>query len=283
MSKQSDRLTLLFVDDEEEFLASMTRALERRSMEVVCATSGPDALRLLNLFDFDAAVIDVKMPGMDGIELFHRLKVVLPDLPVIMLTGHGTVSQAFEAAREGIFDYLAKPCEVNSLVAKIRAAAAEGPPASRSVQPREADLPGVLRVLLVDDEVELLSSLTPVLSRRGLLVSTVTSGEEALDLLANQVIDVVVLDIKMPGMDGIQALRRIKSDIPDTEVILLTGHPEAENAFEGMRLGAFDYITKPPDIAELTEKIKEAFRKRQERLGERHQVWLRSIMEKYPD
>lgn len=282
MSEEERRVKVLFVDDEEEFLASMARPLQRRSMEVVCATSGRDALRLSNLCDFDVAVIDVKMPGMDGVELFHQLKTLLPDLPVIMLTGHGTPSQAFETAREGIFDYLAKPCEVDSLAARIRAAA-EARPARPEAPSRDSDLRGMVRVLLVDDEAELLSSLTPVLSRRGLDVSTATSGEEALDLLANRVVDVVVLDIKMPGMDGIEALRRIKSEIPDTEVILLTGHPDAENAFEGMKLGAHDYITKPPDISELTEKIKQAFRVRQERLGEHHQVWLRSIMEKYPD
>jgi DNA-binding NtrC family response regulator len=282
MNTKDYKATLLFVDDEEEFLISMARALERRDVKAVCATSGREALRLVNLHDFDVAVIDLKMPGMDGIELFNRLKDLLPDLPVIMLTAHGTVSHAFETGRKGIFDFISKPCEVDALVAKIEAAAA-----SRAAKPATAEqgtmLPIVVRVLLVDDEVELLSSLTPVLSRRGMEVSTASSGEEAIHFLENHIVDVVVLDIKMPGLDGIQTLRRIKPDNPDIEVVLLTGHPDLNNAFEGMKVGAFDYIIKPPEIAELVDKIKSAFQKRQKKLKQEQEGWLRHLMEKFPD
>jgi DNA-binding NtrC family response regulator len=282
MSSESDKIKLLFVDDEEEFLATMARALGRRGVEVVCTTSALEALRLLSLHDFDVAVIDVKMPEMDGVELFQRLKKLLPHLPVIMLTGHGTVSQAFETGREGIFGYLSKPCEVDDLVTRIQAAA-KNRPAPKPTRERESTSHGVVRVLLVDDEVELLSSLNPVLTRRGMDVSTASNGEEAIHFLENQIVDVVVLDIKMPGMDGIQTLRRIKADSPDVEVVLLTGHPDLNNAFEGMKLGAFDYIIKPPAINELVEKIKAAFLARQDKLEREHEGWLRGIMERYPD
>ncbi len=282
MNTKEQKVNLLLVDDEVEFLATVTRALERRDVKVVCATSGIDALQLVNIRNFDVAVIDVKMPGMDGIELFRSLRAVVPDLPVIILTGHGSIPQAFETSRDGVFDYLSKPCDVDLLVARIRAAAAGRSKKPASGEP-EPEYPGAVRVLLVDDEVELLASMTTILSRRGLNVHTVSSGEEALGFLENKIIDVVVLDIKMPGMDGIQTLRRIKADIQDTEVILLTGHPEAENAFEGLKLGAVDYIVKPPDVGILVDKIKGAFRTRREKLERKHQDMLRNILEKYPD
>jgi DNA-binding NtrC family response regulator len=282
MHTKRQKVNLLLVDDELELLATLARALERRNVHVLCATSGVDALRLANLHDFEVAVIDVKMPSMDGIELFHKLRETIPGLPVIILTGHGRIPQAFQTAREGVFDYLSKPCDVSSLVTKIQTAASARR-AKTGPSPLESDYPSAVRVLLVDDEIELLESLATVLSRRGLTVHTVSSGEEALGFLENQIVDVVVLDIKMPGMGGIQTLRRIKAEIQDTEVILLTGHPDAENAFEGMRLGAADYIVKPPDVGELVEKIRAAFETRQQRLEQKTKALLRQILEKYPD
>lgn len=114
------------------------------------------------------------------------------------------------------------------------------------------------RVLLVDDETEFLGSLVKVLGRRGLDVEGVTSGPEALERLEKNPFDVVVLDLMMPGMDGLETLRRIKTSRPETEVILLTAVGSVEKGLQGMRAGAFDYVLKPMDVEELVEKIKEA-------------------------
>lgn len=113
-------------------------------------------------------------------------------------------------------------------------------------------------VLLVDDETDFLDVLTRRLKKRSVNVVGVTSGEEAIGFLATAPVDVVVLDVRMPGMDGIQTLRQIKKDHPLTEVIMLTGHASLEVALEGMRLGAFDYLMKPADIDELLYKVRDA-------------------------
>ncbi len=114
-------------------------------------------------------------------------------------------------------------------------------------------------VLLVDDETEFLSPLVKRLGRRNLNVRTAGSGEEALSALENFPADVVVLDVRMPGMDGLEALREIKKRYPLIEVIMLTGHASIEVAMEGMELGAFDYLMKPMNIDELCYKLQDAF------------------------
>jgi DNA-binding NtrC family response regulator len=258
MSDESDIVRLLMVDDEEEFLDSMARALTRRGFEVSTAPGAKEALRLMQKNRYDVAVLDVKMPGMDGVELFRRLRASWPWLPVVMLTGHGTIPQAFETSREGVVDYLTKPCSVEALEKTVRDAVTRSESADR-VDEHEDD---EIRVLVVDDDEDLLSSLSKVLTRRNMRVCTAMSGEEALVTLSRAHSDVVVLDIKMPGMGGLEALRRIKAMSPKTEVLLLTGHPSTHNAFVGIREGAFDYLLKPHGIDELARKIRAAYRHR---------------------
>jgi signal transduction histidine kinase len=117
------------------------------------------------------------------------------------------------------------------------------------------------RVLLVDDERDFLASLAQRLTLRGLEVATAESGPAALTILDRRELDVVVLDVRMPGMDGIEVLRRIKSEHPRVEVVMLTGHADLSSSLEGMRFGFFDYLTKPVDIDKLIAKIGEAYRR----------------------
>lgn len=117
-------------------------------------------------------------------------------------------------------------------------------------------------VLLVDDETEFLDTLVKRIKKRDVNVTGVESGEKALVFLGEQPVDVVVLDVRMPGMDGIETLRELKKRHPLVEVILLTGHASLEVAIEGMELGAFDYLMKPIDIDELLYKLEDANKKR---------------------
>jgi len=119
------------------------------------------------------------------------------------------------------------------------------------------------RILLVDDEVEFLETLVKRMKKRGMNVSAVKSGEEALERLAHDPVDVVVLDVRMPGMDGIQTLREIKRRDPLIEVIMLTGHASLEVAVEGMEIGAFDYLMKPINIDDLIYKAQDANKKKE--------------------
>jgi DNA-binding NtrC family response regulator len=117
------------------------------------------------------------------------------------------------------------------------------------------------KILLVDDEIPFVETMTKRLSKRGIHIVTAFSGQESLDRLASgEDIDIVVLDVRMPGMDGLETLVEIKRQYPDIQVIILTGHATIETAIRGMRLGAFDYLTKPCELEELMEKIEDAMK-----------------------
>lgn len=136
------------------------------------------------------------------------------------------------------------------------------------------------RVLLVDDEKDFVEILSMRLEEAGEFVTTAYNGQQCLDKLKEQAIDVVILDIKMPGMDGIQTLRRIKTDYPLVEVILLTGHGTTETAVEGMKLGAYDYLLKPSDFEDLTAKLEGARKKKDEQEERIRQAEARLLLRK---
>ena len=122
----------------------------------------------------------------------------------------------------------------------------------------------IARILIVDDEEKFADYLHKRLSNRDYEVAVALSGEEALEKIKNAKFDVVILDVLMPGMDGIETLRSIKKIKPLTEVIMLTGHASVESGVEGMKLGAYDYLMKPCDIDELVSKLNKAYARKKE-------------------
>jgi DNA-binding NtrC family response regulator len=119
-----------------------------------------------------------------------------------------------------------------------------------------------IRILLVDDEEDFRLTLANRLRKRKLEVLDVGDGLKAVTMVRERPIDVAVIDVKMPGMDGLETLRQIKQINPMLEVIMLTGHASIESGIEGMKLGAFDYLMKPCDINDLLLKIEDAFQRK---------------------
>jgi DNA-binding NtrC family response regulator len=118
------------------------------------------------------------------------------------------------------------------------------------------------RVLLVDDEVEFLEILAERLRSRGLDVTCAVSGEEALEIAGEKAFDAVVLDLAMPGLDGIETLRRLRDAEPEIQVMILSGRATVDTAVEAMRLGAIDILEKPAEVEALVERIRQARAKR---------------------
>jgi len=118
------------------------------------------------------------------------------------------------------------------------------------------------KVLIVDDEEEFVETIVKRLKDRGLAAQGVTSGMQALDLMQTQDFDVVILDVKMPGMDGIETLREMKKRKPLTEVIMLTGHGSVESGIQGLQLGAYNYVMKPVPLDELLAQMTQAYERK---------------------
>lgn len=118
-------------------------------------------------------------------------------------------------------------------------------------------------IILVDDETEFIDTISKRLQKRGLKVLEANSGGEAMDIIEeNQKIEVMILDVKMPGMNGLEVLKEMKKQYPLIEVVMLTGHATIESAIEGMKLGAFDYLMKPCEMDQLLEKVEAAAEKK---------------------
>ena len=146
-----------------------------------------------------------------------------------------------------------------------------------------------INILLADDEPDFVEILSMRLTDSGHRVVTAHSGQEALKILSQDYpealpeIDVVILDIKMPGMDGIETLKQIKSKYPIIEIILLTGHGAVETAVDGLKAGAFDYLLKPADYEELLEKLEAARKQKTDREERMRQAEAKALMRRSGD
>ncbi|MBI5251043.1 MAG: response regulator [Desulfomonile tiedjei] len=118
------------------------------------------------------------------------------------------------------------------------------------------------RVLIVDDEEDFVETIVKRLKDRGLDVTGATSGRAALELMDGKEFDVAVLDVKMPGMDGIETLREMKKKSPRMEVIMLTGHGSVESGIQGLQLGAYNYVMKPVPLNDLLKQMTQAYERK---------------------
>jgi DNA-binding NtrC family response regulator len=134
-------------------------------------------------------------------------------------------------------------------------------------------------ILLVDDEEQFLKVLSQRLEGRGMKVDTSTSGEEALKRVEGKDFDAIILDLAMPGMSGIETLQRIRSENPDVQIIMLTGHGSVEKGVEAIKAGAVDFLEKPADLNKIMAKIAEAKRKRIILVEKKHEAHVKEILQ----
>jgi DNA-binding NtrC family response regulator len=264
------KINVLLIDDESEFLDATARALERRGFAVIRAETAGAALEAVKREVVDVAVIDVRLPDMDGHDLFIEIKKHHQDIQGIILTGNRNDYQRDALSHKGLFGYLDKPCEIEVLAEAVREACGSGN-GDLEGEGEAVDAEGEpIRVLLIDDEQDFCESLSRLLSRRGMRVFQALSGEQGLGILEKEELDVVVIDLKMPGMSGMEVLKRMKETRPRVEAIILTGNPSIDSGVEGLREGAADVLFKPQETESLVKRIVFAgktARKRQKKFG----------------
>ncbi len=287
------KIRVLLVDDEEDYVKALAERMDMRDLQSKIALSGEEALNLLDEDPPDVIVLDLRMPGMGGMEVLERVRREHPHIQVIILTGHGGEKEEREARRLGAFEYMQKPADTGTLIRNIQgawrrgiqvakellaegrdefdrsmtaAALAEGgmpEAAAGMMEVRQAPSPtkkaaGTLKVLLVDDEEDYVRTMAERMEMRDVGSDVALSGEDALSFLEGDLPDVMVLDLKMPGMGGMEVLEHVRKHYPSIQVIILTGHGSDNEKVEARRLGAFDYLQKPVDIGELMEIVRRA-------------------------
>jgi len=276
------KIRVLLVDDEREYVEGLSERMTNDGIDSQVAFSGKEGIEALEKHPPDVMVLDLRMPGMGGMEVLERARRDHPQTQVIILTGHGGKAAEQEAREGGALEYLEKPVDYAGLknvinqawgitrrVSKavtddirltfigdlpdkgIKSTSRSDPPSKKL--PREG-----LKVLLVDDEEDFVRTLSERLELRDLASEVAFSGETALSILGDEPPDVMVLDLNMPGMGGLAVLEQVKREVPQVPVIILTGHGSPEEEAEARHLGASNYLNKPVEIGDLVKAVHSA-------------------------
>jgi len=264
--RPEDRTTLLLIDDSPTFRDVMGRALEESGYVVLTAGNGEEGLRMAGARRPDAIVVDGELPGIDGPTVIRhvRLDAALRDVPCLLLTGSESRHSELQAFDAGADAFVRKEEDLDVILARVAAMLRQAP-ARLYRDDATKSLVGLKRILAVDDSPTYLQTLGDALKAEGYDVILARSGEEALELLAVQQVDCIVLDVMMPGLSGRETCERIKAapTVRDIPLIMLTALEDREAMIQGLSAGADDYISKSADLQVLKARVRAQIRRRQ--------------------
>lgn len=279
MNAKAKKTRVLLVDDESEFLTATAKALRRRGFDPLTADNGLTALDVLQRVVCDAVVLDIKMPGIDGEQVFYEIRRRWPKLPVVILTGHGTVQQAFKTSRDGLYEYLPKPCDVEELAEALRGAVRLGRQRVRAGQ--DIELP--LRLLHMHGGSLASHGLGKALLDAGMQVYDSTNTTQALTVIKNQNVDVILLDLTTVPVRGRDLVRIVRDQQQFAEVVLLADRRTVRHGIDALREGAFDLLVLPVDAQTVVERVRSARARGAVRSAQDTDRMVREILERYPD
>ncbi|HZT87641.1 MAG TPA: response regulator [Stellaceae bacterium] len=232
-------MRIFIVDDDTDHAESIADVLETRGYQVELAASGEEAVARFHEADFDVVLMDIKLPGMNGVETFFEFKKIRPSAHVFMMTGYSVEQLIAQAVENGALGVLKKPFEMPDLLATLD-----------DVKPRGG------MVLIADDDPLFSHSLIALLESKGYSVETAATGQEALDKLAAGGVDCLLLDVRMPILSGLEVYLRMKEANRLVPTILVTGYAGDD---EANRLGSMTQglLVKPFDPAVLLHAMAE--------------------------
>jgi len=243
----SKKKKIFVIDDEQESCEFISHYLQRHGFETDFALNGEEGLEKIRFIRPDLVLCDIFLPGLNGMEILKMIKEYNPDISVIMLTGYGSMETVLECLKLGAYDYLAKPIDLEKLLMVIKEALV-----------KKEQIVSQKKILIVDDERQLLESISVRLKASGYAVFTAENGIEGIDKFKEIFPDLVILDIMMPGLSGLDTLKEIKELRKEIPVIILTAYGTPQSAIEALKLGAYDYLAKPFNTQTLLEMIKKA-------------------------
>ncbi len=236
---------ILVVDDNKEFCKNVTDILEMRGYEVMTAHDGFQGLEMVKQDGFDLVLMDIRMPAMNGVETFKRLKEIAPETRVIMVTAFAVEDLIREALREGAYGILNKPLDFDELFELIN----------------QAGLGGEM-ILVADDDENLCNNMKDVLEDSGYRVSVAYDGNTAVEMAGKNNFDIVLVDLKMPIMNGLETYMAIKNIRPDIVAIVITGYAKdmSDMVQEAIKKNAYTCLEKPINMDTLfsiLQRVKE--------------------------
>ncbi len=239
----SKKANVLVVDDQIGMLETFTDILEDKGFSVATAEDGFQAIRKVKEQQFDIIFMDIKMPGINGVQTFREIKKINPKASVIMMTAYSVEDLVKEAIEEGAYTVIYKPFDMDKVIQTI-----------------EKVLQTVL-VLVVDDRLEDRETFKDILESKGYRVTTAKDGYEAIELVKKGNFDIIFIDVKMPGIDGIKTFEEIRKIRPGIPVIMVTGYSVEELVKDAIDKGAYACIYKPLDMDKILKIVGEVKKK----------------------
>ncbi len=238
------KTNILVVDDLKSSRLTLGGILEDEGHNVVLAENGYQAIEAAKQIPFDLIFMDIKMPGINGVQTFREVKRINPQAAVIMMTAYSVEDLVREALEEGAYAVVYKPFEIEHVVSII-----------------EAALHKTL-ILVVDDYFADRETIKAILEERGYRVVTADTGGEALARVKEKHFDIIFLDIRLPDIDGAQIFEQVKLIDSEVAVIMMTGYSEEELVRSAVSQGAYTCIYKPFDVEKILTLVGEISRQR---------------------
>jgi DNA-binding response OmpR family regulator len=258
--------TILVIDDSATFREELRTAFESAGYRVLTASTGEEGLRIAGAQRPHMIVVDGVLPGIDGTTVIRhiRLDAVLRDVPCLLLTGSGDQGSELLALDAGADTFVRKGEDLDVILARLAAVLRRGT-ARAPGEEEMRSLVGPKKILAVDDSATYLHELSDALKGEGYDVVLARSGEEAIELLAVQTVDCILLDVVMPGLGGHETCRRIKAApiVRDIPLIMLTAMEHREAMIQGLAAGGDDYIPKSSDFAMVKARVRAQIRRKQ--------------------
>jgi DNA-binding NtrC family response regulator len=245
------RANILIVDDNISLAKTMSLILKRKGYEVTTAPDGLAAIKRVKERPFDLIFMDIKMPLMDGVETYRKIKKIRPETIVIMMTAYAVENLVAQALKEGAYGIIYKPLDIEKIISLIE----------KSRKKKQGAL-----ILIVDDDPGTCTTLKNILLKKGYRISIAHDGEKAVTMAQEKTYDIILIDLKLPTINGLEVYLKIKEIDPKLVAIMMTGYCKemTDLVEEALNNDAYTCIFKPLDIEKLlmlVEKILERKKK----------------------
>jgi len=234
LKSNKEPTNILVVDDLRSMRLTLGGILEDEGYSVMTVEDGYRAIETVRKMHFDSIFIDIKMPGIDGVQSYREIKKIDPDAAVVMMTAYSVEELVKEALEEGAHAIIYKPFDINMVIAII-----------------EELLTRKTLVLVVDDHGADRETLKIILEEKGYRVATAADGTEAIAMVKSRHYDIIFLDVRLPDMTGFETFERMKKIDPQATVIMMTGYAEEELIQSAVGAGAYAYLYKPFDMEKV--------------------------------